>query len=237
MIPHEQVFQFGPFTFSRREGLYRGDAPVPLRHLERQLLKCLLDRAGEIVRKEELVAAVWPETHVAENTLSVQVRRLRISLKDTKKPHKLLKAYPRMGYMLVADQARRGAAVLPKGKSVGDKSRFIRDVTIPDGTIMAPGTRFEKIWEIQNVASRPWTHRMLRRVGACSGPGRLISDPENPIPDTKPGELCLVRMWLTAPSQPASYYAAWKMVNEEGNEALPSQSPLFVAIDVVQDHV
>jgi hypothetical protein len=42
-------------------------------------------------------------------------------------------------------------------------------------------------------------------------------------------------MWLRAPLEPASYYAAWKMVHETGEEALPGQSPLFVAVDVVQD--
>jgi hypothetical protein len=73
----------------------------------------------------------------------------------------------------------------------GDKSRFIRDVTIPDGSILQPGERFEKVWEIQNVGSTPWRDRSLRRIGACSGPGRLISDPLYPIPATKPGNLCL----------------------------------------------
>lgn len=236
MLPKDKSFSCGPFTFSRARGLYRGTVPVPLRHVERQLLKCLLDRAGEIVRKAELVAALWPDTKVSANTLNVHIRRLRVALGDTKSPPRLVKSVPRMGYLLVATpQPRRGPAHSEK-TPVTDKSRFIRDVTIPDGAIMAPGERFEKIWEIQNVGSTPWRHRQLRRTGACAGPGRLISDPQTSIPDTKPGELCLLRMWLTAPSQPGSYYASWKMVNDKGDESLPTQSPLFVAIDVVQEH-
>src|SRR5437762_8286134 len=110
MIPHEQVFTIGPFTFSRSKGLWRGNQPVRLRHLERQLLKCLLDRCGEIVRKEEIVATLWPTTHVAANTLNVHVRRLRITLKDTKRPYRLLKAASRMGFLIVASPTSKRRA-------------------------------------------------------------------------------------------------------------------------------
>src|SRR5258708_23643021 len=102
MIPREQTFVVGPFTFSRSKGLWRGDQPVRLRHLERQLLKCLLDRPGEIVRKEETIATLWPQTHVAANTLNVHVRRLRVTLKDATRPYRLLKAASRMGFLIVA---------------------------------------------------------------------------------------------------------------------------------------
>lgn len=102
MLPKDKTFTFGPFTFSRIHGLRQGNRPIPLRHVERQLLKCLLDRPNEIVRKEEIVATLWPTSHVSPNTLNVHVRRLRITLKDTTRPHQLLKAFPRMGFMLVA---------------------------------------------------------------------------------------------------------------------------------------
>lgn len=236
MLPRDKTFTFGPFTFSRTRGLWRGTRPVPVRHIERQLLKCLLDRSGEIVRKEEIEATLWPDTNVSENTLNVHVRRLRITLGDTKRPHRWIKAFPRMGFMVVATpQPRRPAPVQGGKRNAGDRSRFIRDVTIPDGTIMASGERFEKVWEIQNAGSVPWRERQLRRIGTCSGAGRLTSDPFTAIPTTRPGQLCLVRMWLIAPSQPGSYYAAWKMVDAGGREYLPKHSPLFVAVDVLDE--
>lgn len=236
MLPKEKTFRIGPFTFSRLRGLWRGNRSVPLRHIERQLLKCLLDRPGEIVRKEEMSATLWPNTTVSENTLSVHVRRLRITLGDTKRPYRWLKAFPRMGYMLVATPQRRHPVPSTENKqSLGDRSRFVRDVTIPDGTIMPPGERFEKVWEIQNAGSVVWRNRSLRRIGACSGPGRITSDPLTAIPLTTSGELCLVRMWLTAPSDSGSYYAAWKMVDDKGNECLPRHRPLFVSVDVLDE--
>jgi hypothetical protein len=181
------------------------------------------------------VATLWPRTAISPNTLNVHVRRLRVALKDDKRPYRLIKAFPRMGFMAVASPEPLRPAQIVGQLLRRDKSRFIRDVTIPDGSILQPGERFEKVWEIQNVGSTPWRDRSLRRVGACSGPGRLISDPSDPIPSTKPGALCLVCLWLTAPYQPGSYYAAWKMVDKKGNECLPTQSPLFVSIDVVTD--
>lgn len=99
MLPRDREFRFGPFTFSRVQGLRRSGQVIPLPNLERQLLKCLLDRAGEIVRKEEIESAVWPSTHVAPNTINVTIRRLRITLGDHKAPYQLLKSAPKIGYV------------------------------------------------------------------------------------------------------------------------------------------
>jgi DNA-binding winged helix-turn-helix (wHTH) protein len=234
MIPRRQKFRLGRFTFSRAEGLQRDDRPVRLRHLERQIVKCLLDRPGEIVRKEELMTVLWPDSKVSDNTLNVHIRRLRITLGDTKKPHRLLKCVARMGFMLVATpKTRRLAPSSEPARGKGDRSRFIRDVTVPDGSVVAPGEQFEKVWEIQNAGSVPWCNRHFRRTGVCSGPGRLSSEPLTPVPTTNPGQLCLMRMQLTAPSQPGSYYAEWKMVDKDGNLSFLRQAPLFVSIDVV----
>lgn len=236
MLPKQKPFKVGPFTFSRARGLWRGRRPKLLRHQERQLLKCLLERPSEIVRKEEILAALWPDTHVTANTLNVLVHRLRLALGDAKKPHKLLKAFPRIGFMIVATPLPRRVAPVSTSKparNIGDGSRFVRDVTIPDGSIFGPGEPFEKIWEIQNVGSVEWKGRSLRRVGASKGPGRLTSEPSTPIAATTPGQLCLVRMSFKAPTQPGSYYAEWKMVDETGKICFPHLEPLFISVDVV----
>lgn len=233
MASPDESFQFGPFKFSSSRGLWRDTVMVPLPHQQRQLLKCLLERPGEIVRKEELIAAVWSTTHTSDNALNVLTRRLRVTLGDTQRPYQWIRSVPRIGLMISTTPlvSRRTS---PEGKRFrGDKSRFVRDVTIPDGSIFKPGERFEKVWEIQNVGTVPWKDRYLRRLGACSGPGRLISDPRVAIPDSDPGEPCLVRASLVAPDQPGTYYAAWKMIDVQGRVCLPRQAPLFVNIDVL----
>merc|ERR1719198_2844945 len=44
------------------------------------------------------------------------------------------------------------------GHGMGPKlaARFVRDVTVFDGTQMAPGTNFTKIWRLKNVGEVPW---------------------------------------------------------------------------------
>jgi DNA-binding winged helix-turn-helix (wHTH) protein len=233
MLPKDRLFKIGKFTFSRTQGLRRAGRLVSLRHQERQLLKCLLERPGEVVRKEEIHAMLWPEIIVSDNTLNVHVSRLRAALGDTKRRHRLLKSVSGAGFMVMATPTPKRVAPEQSHRVSGDKSRFVRDVTIPDGSVFEPGEAFEKIWEIQNLGSMEWKSRSIRRVGVARGPGRLTSEPSTPIPDTKPGELCLVRVFLTAPSQPGSYYAQWKMVNDRGELCLSRQEPLFVSIDVV----
>src|SRR5690606_11879693 len=39
----------------------------------------------------------------------------------------------------------------------GDNAEFVGDITIPDGTEMAPGQAFTKIWRIKNNGTSTWT--------------------------------------------------------------------------------
>jgi hypothetical protein len=113
-----------------------------------------------------------------------------------------------------------------------DASEFVRDVTIPDGTIMKPGQDFEKVWEIQNVGKVVWKNRYLRREGACDGIG-LMSSPERiPIPATKPGQTVQIRVPIKAPMIPATTSSVWRMVDKQGNKCFPDRYPLSCTITV-----
>src|SRR5207249_4780919 len=74
-------------------------------------------------------------------------------------------------------------------------------------------------WPPVNALKRFARFRAWGQLGASSG--RLTSSPLTVDPITRPGQLCLVTMWLTAPVEPGSYYAAWKMVDDSGNECFP----------------
>lgn len=116
----------------------------------------------------------------------------------------------------------------------GDKSVFVRDVTIPDGTKVVVGQRFTKIWEIRNAGSVIWEERFLQREGPTEGPGRLKSPSRVRIPHTFPGQSCQVKVRLIAPPLPGSCYAEWKMVDSNGTILLPAQKPVYISVDVVQ---
>jgi hypothetical protein len=121
-----------------------------------------------------------------------------------------------------------------QAKSLNKESRFVRDLTIFDGSKIKVDQKFKKIWEIENIGEQPWENRFLERVGPCEGPGRLKSKKRVKIPYTLPGQRSQIKLNLVAPDQPGSCYAEWKMVDEKGNILLPHQKPLFVSIDVIE---
>lgn len=63
---------------------------------------CLADRAGEVVRKEELIRAVWPDTFVTEDVLTKAISELRRALDDDAKRPQFIETIPKRGYRLIA---------------------------------------------------------------------------------------------------------------------------------------
>ncbi len=77
------VIHFPPFRLDRLAGqLFRGDVPVPLRPKTWAMLCHLASRPGELVTKDEALAAVWPDVSVTEDAPRVAVRELRRALGD-----------------------------------------------------------------------------------------------------------------------------------------------------------
>merc|ERR1719214_492325 len=75
------------------------------------------------------------------------------------------------------------AAAGPVGGPPKLAARFVRDVTIFDGTQMAPGTAFTKIWRLKNVGEVPWPPgtRML-----FVGGDQMTSEMSVPLSRTTP---------------------------------------------------
>lgn len=68
------VFEFGPFRLDIGERtLWRDGAPVALQPRVFDTLVVLVRRAGQLVRKAELLRELWPDTHVSEANLTQNV--------------------------------------------------------------------------------------------------------------------------------------------------------------------
>ena len=73
----EQIV-FPPFRLDPvNEQLWREHQLVPLRPKTFAVLRCLVEQAGRLVTKEELLKAVWPDTRVSEGILKGYIRDLR----------------------------------------------------------------------------------------------------------------------------------------------------------------
>jgi DNA-binding winged helix-turn-helix (wHTH) protein/Tol biopolymer transport system component len=96
------TFAFGPFRFEGVHGLLTRDgAVVPLTPKAAQLLALLLERRGEVVTKDEILTAVWPNTHVTESSLTFHIRMVRRALGDDATGH-YIETLQKRGYRFVA---------------------------------------------------------------------------------------------------------------------------------------
>ncbi len=94
---------FGPYRLlATQRLLLEGDKPVRLGGRAFDILTVLVERAGEVVSKEELIARVWPDTFVEEANLKIQVSALRRALGDGQGDSRYVVTVVGRGYNFVA---------------------------------------------------------------------------------------------------------------------------------------
>ena len=105
-----RAYQFGPFHLDLRERrLSRGDEVIPLRLKVFDTLAVLVENAGRLVTKQELLETVWPETSVEENNLNHNVSVLRKALGERATGQQFIETVPRVGYRFAAPVEVAGA--------------------------------------------------------------------------------------------------------------------------------
>jgi DNA-binding winged helix-turn-helix (wHTH) protein/tetratricopeptide (TPR) repeat protein len=101
---------FGPFRLRDDEDvLWRDRERIALPPKSLALLRYLVAQAGRLVTKQELLEALWPDTHVAEGVLKVRVRELRAALGDDAGAPAFIETVHRRGYRFVATVGIAGA--------------------------------------------------------------------------------------------------------------------------------
>jgi len=93
-------------------------------------------------------------------------------------------------------------------------AQFMADISIPDGMIMLPGTKFTKTWQIKNIGSCPWdtSHRLYLQ----SGDG-LSTITTFPLPRTvNPGDVINLSVEMTAPEAEGIYTGYWRIATPYG---------------------
>src|SRR6266567_909233 len=97
------AISFGPFRLlPARRLLVEGDTPVRVGSRAFDILAALVERAGEVVSKEELLARAWPQTFVEEANLKIQVSALRRALGDGQGDNRYVVTVVGRGYNFVA---------------------------------------------------------------------------------------------------------------------------------------
>jgi len=137
------VFQFGPFQLDVAERrLLREGELVPLRAKVFDTLCLLVENHGRLLRKDELMAQIWPDSVVEENNLDHNISKLRRALGDGTNGDKFIETIPRQGYRFIAEVRKEQAApklhALHPAPAVSDlPEQEIRFFTTSDGARLA----------------------------------------------------------------------------------------------------
>jgi hypothetical protein len=103
---------------------------------------------------------------------------------------------------------------LPSTQSYCDRVAFVKDVSIPDGTLLSPGSSFIKTWRLKNQGTCAWTSAYALIFAS----GHHMSGPVSvTLPGTVyPGETIDISVSLTAPATEGHYTGYWMLRNASG---------------------
>lgn len=114
--------------------------------------------------------------------------------------------------------------------------QFVKDVTIPDGSVYLPGENFTKTWRLKNIGTCAWTTdtRVVFVSGAqMSGPVAAA------LPGyVAPGQTVDVSVTLTAPSKAGDYVGYWMLRGPDGTyfgAGRQAENAFFVDISVEEE--
>lgn len=104
------VIRFRNFEYRSEEHcLYSNGRPVDIGSRALQILAALLERPGSYVSTNDLIEAGWPNTHVEESNLRVQMSRLRRQL-GCSKNNVIIRNAPGRGYAFVGHLEHQATA-------------------------------------------------------------------------------------------------------------------------------
>lgn len=116
-MPSAHALLFPPFRLdSTEERLWRDSQAISLRRKTFAMLRYLVEHAGQLVTKDELLAAVWPGTVVTEGLLSGCINELRKALDDDPKSPHFIETVHGRGYRWIAPLTTAPPIQSPRSK-------------------------------------------------------------------------------------------------------------------------
>jgi pimeloyl-ACP methyl ester carboxylesterase/DNA-binding winged helix-turn-helix (wHTH) protein len=172
------IYRFGAFSLDSAQGILSArEREIPLAGKAFDTLCMLVENAGRVVSKQELIDRLWPGLHVAENNLAQQVSLVRKTLAAVDAATEYVETMPRRGYRFAADVENTVAPETAPPLPSIPQTRYARsgDVNIAyqvvgDGPIdlvfvMGWVSHLEMFWAEPSFA---------RFLGRLSGISRLI---------------------------------------------------------------
>lgn len=148
---------------------------------------------GERTLLKDQIRAMKASNQADKKALKEQIKQLRQQMQATKKE---LQHMPKEAAMI---------------------ARFVTDVSLPDGSEVAPGAQLVKTWRFRNESPRAWPEgSYLMVVGKKSD---LLGAPEtSPVPICAPGQEVDVSVPLVAPIEAGRYTAYFRLAGPQGKK-------------------
>ncbi len=164
------VYRFGPFMVDARAGeLYKRGKKNRVQQQPMQVLAALLEKAGDVVTREELRAGIWPaDTFVDfEHSLNTAIKKLRKALGDNAARPKYIETLPRRGYRFLAEveKAEGAPRVVAKGTSPLAGKMFLLEAEEGSECLVAP---------VDEKCLEEW--QRLKQLGDDVGVSMLVTE-------------------------------------------------------------
>jgi len=123
---------------------------------------------------------------------------------------------------------------VPLAGTLADRTEFVADVTVPDGSNYSGGAAFTKTWRIKNTGTSTWT----TAYSLVFFSGSQMNGP-SPVPlqgDVPPGQTVDISVNMVAPAAIGQYTGYWILRNPLGKNfgvGINADLPIYVLINVV----
>ena len=141
-MPTSRIVRFGVFELEVETGdLWKAGHRIRLQEQSRQVLLMLLARPGELVTREEVRAALWPDDTFVDFDagLNVVVNRIRHVLNDSASSPRYIETLPRRGYRFIAP-VESAPRTEPPAKALHDELVSTDRSHVSEGDSSAPST-------------------------------------------------------------------------------------------------
>jgi DNA-binding winged helix-turn-helix (wHTH) protein len=109
-------FEFGSYRLdAQSQMLFREGGHVALPPKAAELLVALVQAAGRVLTREELLHRLWPDTVVEEGSLTSHISLLRKALGERPKAQDFIETIPKRGYRFAASVKRLGSGAHDSG--------------------------------------------------------------------------------------------------------------------------
>jgi hypothetical protein len=107
-----------------------------------------------------------------------------------------------------------------------DGLSYLQDLTIPDGSRIAPGQAVDKQWQVSNSGTCNWDDRYRLKL---LGGDAMGAEPQQPLYPARAGTEATIRILFTAPATEGIYQCQWQAIDPDG---LPFGDAFYMEIFV-----